>query len=270
MLEGKTGVCILSRQYNIDLKIVDIGINGNVKHTQLIDRKINYGTKNIVKQPAMTKEEMEKAILTGVELVKQLKQQGYKILGTGEMGISNTTTATAVITALTDSTVEQTTGKGAGLTKALFEHKKEVLTKALEMHNHTQNMPFEIVQKMGGFDIAGLMGCFLGAAYYRIPIVIDGVISISAALAAYCTQHLVKDYVFASHHSAEPAYSIAAEKMKLRPYFELDMRLGEGTGCPFTMYLADAATKIVREMATFEQGNVDKSNYIDIRKDTTI
>ena len=185
------------------------------------------------------------------------------------MGISNTTTATAVITALSDSTVEQTTGKGAGLTKALFEHKKEILKKALKMHYDSQNTPFEIVQKMGGFDIAGLMGCFLGAAYYRIPIVIDGVISISAALAAYCTQNLVKDYVFVSHHSAEPAYSIAAEKMKLRPYFELDMRLGEGTGCPFTMYLADAATKIVREMATFEQGNVDKSNYIDIRKDTT-
>ncbi|NDO45807.1 nicotinate-nucleotide--dimethylbenzimidazole phosphoribosyltransferase [Clostridium sp. MD294] len=271
MLEGMTGISILSRQLNIDLKIVDIGINGNITHPQLIYKKINYGTKNSAEQEAMTKQEMEKAIYTGFELVKQLKQQGYKILGTGEMGISNTTTATSVIIALTGCNVEEATGKGAGLTEELFQKKKEVLKRILQLHhNMDRKNAFEVVQKVGGFDIAGLMGCFLGAAYYRIPIIVDGVISISAALAACVCQPLVKQYLLASHQSAEPAYHIAAEKIGLHAYFDLEMRLGEGTGCPFTMYLADAATKIMAEMATFEQGNVDKSNYIDIREDKTI
>lgn len=267
MLKGMTAVSVLSRQYNIDLKIVDVGINTNIKEQQIISKKINYGTKNIAKEEAMTKKEMQKAVLTGFKLVKQLKQEGYKILGTGEMGISNTTTATAVIIALTGCSIEQATGKGAGLTKELFEHKKDVLKRILKIHSIDRKNAFEVVQKVGGFDIAGLMGCFLGAAYYRIPIIVDGVISISAALAACICQPLVKQYLLASHQSAEPAYNIAAKEIGLRPYFQLEMRLGEGTGCPFTMYLADAATKIMAEMATFEQGNVDKSNYIDIRED---
>lgn len=270
MLKGMTGISILSRQCKSDLIIVDIGINTNITETKMIHKKINYGTKNIAKEQAMTKEEFEKAIAVGFELVGQLKQQGYKILGTGEMGISNTTTATAVIIALTGCSIEQATGKGAGLTKQLFEHKKDVLKRVFEIHNIDKKNAFEVVQKVGGFDIAGLMGCFLGAAYYRIPIIVDGVISISAALAAYVCQPLVKQYLLASHQSAEPAFDIAAKEIGLRPYFQLDMRLGEGTGCPFTMYLAEAATKITAEMATFEQGNVDKSNYIDIREDNKI
>ena len=141
----------------------------------------------------MTKQEMKKAIYTGFELVKQLKQQDYKILGTGEMGISNTTTATSVIIALTGCNVEEATGKGAGLTEELFQKKKEVLKRILQLHhNMDRKNAFEVVQKVGGFDIAGLMGCFLGAAYYRIPIIVDGVISISAALAACVCQPLVK------------------------------------------------------------------------------
>ena len=268
MLEGKTAVSVLAKQGNIDLKVVDIGINGTVNHKNLIQKKIAYGTKNTAKEAAMTKEEMEKAVLTGFHIVEKLKQEGYHIIGTGEMGISNTTTAASVIIALTGCTVEEAAGKGAGLTKELFVHKKSVLKKILQTNKPDKNNPLEVVQKVGGFDIAGLTGCFLAAAYYGIPIVIDGVISMSAALAACCCQPIVKQYLFASHHSMEPAYQIGAEKLGISPYFQLEMRLGEGTGCPFTMYLMEAAAKIMGEMATFEEGNVDKSNYIDIREET--
>lgn len=268
MLEGKTAISVLSKQGNIDLKVVDIGINGVVKHKNLIYKKIAYGTKNSAKEAAMTKQQMQQAVLTGFHIVEQLKKEGYHIIGTGEMGISNTTTATSVIVALTGCSIEQATGKGAGLTKELFEHKKAVLKKILQKNKPNPNNPLEVLQKVGGFDIAGLTGCFLAAAYYRIPIVIDGVISMSAAMVACYCQPIVKQYLFASHCSAEPAYQIGAEKLGIRPYFELQMRLGEGTGCPFTMYLIEAAAKITAEMATFEEGNVDKSNYIDIREET--
>ncbi len=215
----------------------------------------------------MTKEQFLTAVETGFSLVGQLKQEGYQILGTGEMGISNTTTAESVIMALIGTTADEIAGKGAGLTEELFLHKKKILRQISEVNQPNPKKPWEVVQKTGGFDIAGLLGCFLGAAYYKIPIIIDGVISIAAALAAFCCNSLAKEYMIPSHTSAEPAYVLAAKKMGLRPYFYMEMRLGEGSGCPFAFYVAEAATKIVREMATFEEGNVDRKNYIDIRED---
>lgn len=267
MVEGKTGVSVLARQGNIDLKVIDIGINANMKHPQIINKKIAYGTKNIVKEPAMTEEEFYKAITVGFDLVKELKEQGYTLLGTGEMGISNTTTAESIIIALTKVSPKVAAGKGAGLTEELFQHKIQILEQIQGKHMLNENDPLEIVRKVGGFDIAGILGSFIGAAYYKIPIVIDGVISIAAALAAYCCNPVIKDYMLPSHISAESAYQIAAKKMQLRAFFDLDMRLGEGSGCPFTMYLAESAESIMKEMYTFEEGKVDKGNYIDIREE---
>lgn len=265
-LKGMTGVAVLAKQGGIDLKVIDIGIKGELFHPQLIQKKIAHGTRNIVKFPAMDWEQMMQAIEIGFQMVGELKNQGYQILGTGEMGISNTTTAESMIISLCGCSVEEAVGKGAGLTEELYQHKKEVIEKILEHHRPNSQKPLEVLCKVGGFDLAGLTGCFLGAAYYRIPIVIDGIISIAAALTAFLLNPLVKEFMFPSHHSQESGYSIAAKKMGITPYFNLNMRLGEGSGCPFTFYLADAAVKIMREMATFEEGNVDKSNYIDIRK----
>lgn len=267
MLNGKTGVAVLAKQGGIDLKVVDIGINRAVSHSSLICKKIALGTKNIAKGEAMTKEQFLTAVETGFSLVEQLKREGYKILGTGEMGISNTTTAESVIMALLGTTVDEIAGKGAGLTEELFLHKKEVLKKIKCVNQPNPKEPWDVVQKVGGFDIAGLLGCFLGAAYFKIPIIIDGVISIAAALVAYCCNPLAKEYMIPSHTSAEPAYVLAAKEMGLHPYFAMDMRLGEGSGCPFAFYVAEAATKIVQEMATFEEGNVERKNYIDIREE---
>lgn len=265
-LKGITGVAVLAKQGNIDLKVVDIGICAQMEHPLIYHKKIAYGTKNIAKEPAMTQEQLEQAIETGFCMVKQLKEEGYKILGTGEMGISNTTTADAVIIALSGCSIEEAVGKGAGLTEELYQRKKEVIQKALQKNCPDPKNALDVVKKVGGFDIAGLLGCFIGAAYFQIPIIIDGVISIAAALAAYCFNPLIKNYMIPSHFSEEAGYKTAANMMNLKPYFCLDMRLGEGSGCPFAFYIAEAATKIMQEMVSFEEGNVDKSNYIDIRE----
>lgn len=263
--KGITGVAVLAKQGNIDLKVVDIGIKEKIHHSMLINKKIAFGTKNITLGNAMTRQEAEKAIITGFEIVGQLKKEGYDVICTGEMGISNTTTASAVIISVTGCEIDEAVGLGAGLTDELYMLKKSVIKKAIDINKPIKEDSIDIVQKVGGFDIAGLLGCFLGAAYYRIPIVIDGVISIAAALLAYNMNPILCDYMFPSHCSYESGYKIAAQKMGLKPYFDLDMRLGEGSGCPFTVYIMESAVKIVNEMSTFSQGNVDKSKYIDIR-----
>lgn len=268
--KGVTGVAVLAKQGGIDLKVVDIGIKEDLDHPMLIKKKTAYGTKNIAKEAAMSESEMFIAINTGFEIVEQLKNENYNMIGTGEMGISNTTTSEAVIISMCQCSINEAVGMGAGLTKELFEKKKAVIKKAIDINTPDKNNPLDVLMKLGGFDIAGLVGCFLGAAYYRIPIIIDGVISIAAALIAYSLNPLCKEYMFPSHLSRELGYKIAAEKMGISSYFDLGLRLGEGSGCPFTFYIAEAATRIANEMVTFEEGNVDKSNYIDIREEENL
>lgn len=265
-LKGITGVAVLAHQGKIDLKVVDIGIKQEINHPLLIQRKIAFGTRNITKEPAMDWEQMEQAIMVGFQLIGDLKEE-YQIIGTGEMGISNTTTAESVIISLCQCKIEEAVGKGAGLTEEQYQHKKKVISSILEKNSPNPEKPLEVLYKVGGFDIAGLVGCFLGAAYYRLPIVIDGIISIAAALIAAKINPLVKEFMIPSHLSQESGYLIAAKELDIQPYFHLKMRLGEGSGCPFTFYIAEAATRIVNEMATFEEGNVDKKDYIDIREE---
>ena len=262
---GTTGAAVLAKKNGIDLKVVDIGIKEEISHPDLIRKKIAKGTKNAAKGPSMTKEEARLAVSIGFQLMKSLKEQGYDMVGTGEMGISNTTTACAVIHTICQCPLEKAVGKGAGLTEELYLKKVHVIEKMLSVNSPDRNDPFDVLAKVGGFDIGGLVGCFLGGAYYRIPVVIDGVISMAAALLAYMLAPLTKAYMLPSHASAEGAYGIAAAYMGIKPYFDLQMRLGEGSGCPFTMYLAQCAMDLMNHMATFQQANVDKSKYIDIR-----
>ncbi len=268
--KGLTGVAVLAKQGNIDLKVVDIGIDGDTDCGEILNRKIGYGTKNCAEGPAMSKEEMYRALSCGFELMGRLKEEGYDLIGTGEMGICNTTTSSAVISCLCNVPVEKITGMGAGLTRELLERKKKVLRRILDVNRPDASNPFDVLQKVGGFDIAGLVGCFLGAAYYRVPVVIDGVISMAAALISFHINPLTRGFMYPSHLSEEKGYAIAASKIGLRPYFQLEMRLGEGSGCPFTMYLLEAAVRIVNEMATFREGNVDKSRYVDIREEESL
>ena len=214
-----------------------------------------------------TEEEFKKAFMIGFNLVGKLKEDGYNIIGTGEMGISNTTTAESVISVLCNCSAEDTVGKGAGLTEEGYLHKIVTVNQIIDVNKPDPQNPCEVVQKVGGFDIAGLMGCFVGGAYFRIPIVIDGVISIASALSAYKLCPTVKDFMVPSHISAEKGYMVASKEMGLKPIFDLGMRLGEGSGCPFTMYVAEASVKIVNEMVAFDDTEIDKSKYIDIREE---
>ncbi len=265
--KGITGVNALAKFSHTDITVVDIGINQDLNNTQIINRKISYGTKNITKAAAMTKNQAVLAMVTGIEIVDGLCKQGYDILGTGEMGVGNTTTSSAVFKALSGLPTDLVVGKGSGLDNKQYENKKRVVEKALEVNNITEEDDvIDIISKVGGYDIAALCGCFIGAAKNRIPIVIDGFISSVAALCAYKMNSLVRDFMFPSHLSAEPGAIYIMEELKLEPMLNLKMRLGEGSGCPLAFDIINGALYAVNNMGSFEDANLHKSNYVDIRK----
>lgn len=266
-IKGVTGIGVLAKHGEMDIRVIDIGIDGEVNYPGIINRKIRNGTSNMALGAAMTKEEAIKAIETGIEEVKYLVDNGYNLLGTGEMGIGNTSTSSAILIALTGCNVNYAVGKGAGLTDEGLKNKKEVILKALEVNKPDKNDAIDVLSKVGGFDIAGIVGCFLGAAYYRVPIIIDGFISAIAALIACKLNPLAKEYMIPSHNSLEPGFQLVMEELKLSPIFNLNMRLGEGTGCPLAYNIIKASTRIISDMATFEEAEIIDDYLIDIRKD---
>ncbi|MCL2377749.1 MAG: nicotinate-nucleotide--dimethylbenzimidazole phosphoribosyltransferase [Defluviitaleaceae bacterium] len=255
---GITGVNVLAKQFNTDLIVVDMGINGEISHPMVINRKIRNGTHNIATGAAMSQDEALKAVLTGVKTAIEAVEKGYKLLGAGEMGIGNTTTTAAVLCALTGIKPEEAAGKGAGLSDETYRHKIHVITKALELNKPNPEDPLDVLAKVGGFDIAAMAGVFIGGAVMGVPVVIDGFISIVAALAAARFNPLIKNFMFASHASAEQGYVHASNALGLKPCLHLNMRLGEGSGCPIMFAVIDAACAILKNMGTFEQGNIDK------------
>ncbi|HNR04561.1 MAG TPA: nicotinate-nucleotide--dimethylbenzimidazole phosphoribosyltransferase [Bacillota bacterium] len=265
-LKGITGVCVLSKHAGADIRVVDIGVGSDLEYPGLINRKVRKGTSNMAKGPAMSKEEAISAIETGIEMVSQLVKEGYNLFGTGEMGIGNTSTASAVAMAFLGCSAEEAVGKGVGLTEEGYASKKSVIERAISINKPDPYDPIDVLSKVGGFDIAGMTGCFLGAAYCRVPIVIDGFISAAAALAAYRINPLVRDYIIPSHLSAEPGYSLVINEIGLEPLLDLNMRLGEGSGCPLAFNIIEAAEAIISDMATFEEATIKDDFLIDIRK----
>lgn len=265
MTKGITGICVLSQHAGADVVIVDIGVKGNVNVPGVIQRKISHGTNNIAKEAAMSREQAVKAIETGIEIVTQMVEQGYRLFGTGEMGICNTSTSSAVLMALTGIDADKCVGKGAGLTEEDYLNKKHVIERALEINKPNDQDVLDVLSKVGGYDIAGMAGCFLGAAYHRMPVVIDGFISATAALAAYKLNPLVKDYMIASHCSEEPGYKYVMEALGLEPMLNLHMRLGEGTGCPLAFQIIEASQYMISKMATFQEAAINDDFLVDIR-----
>lgn len=262
---GITGVCVLAKNAKSDITVIDIGVNADFNNDKIINRKIAYGTKNMAKGPAMTRLEAITAIEVGINTVSELYKGGYDLLGTGEMGIGNTTTSAAVLSVLSRIDSDLVVGLGSGLTLKQFENKKLVVKKSIKANNPNREDVIDVLSKVGGFDIAGLCGCFLGAAKYRIPIIIDGFISSAAALCAYRLNPIVKDFIFASHLSAEPGAIYIMEELALEPMINLKMRLGEGSGCPLAFQIIESALYAINNMATFEEAALDKSVYVDIR-----
>ena len=280
MTRHLTGMSSLAAHFGIDTEIVDIGIATSYQEQgcKILQRRIRRGTGNLVKEPAMTREETVRAILVGIERAGQAAADGIDVIGVGEMGIGNTTTSSAVLAALTGLSVEDVTGRGGGLTDAAFEKKKNVISRALQLHGlagtasgsasedaGAQTDPIEVLSRVGGLDLAGMCGVYLGAAICRIPAVIDGFISIVAALCAQRLCGSCRDFMFPSHVSEEIGYLRAAQELHLDPWLHLNMRLGEGSGCPLAFQILEASCALMNEMATFEQAKIDDGYLTELR-----
>lgn len=265
--EGNTGIATMAKITNSDVYTVDIGINGETEHLDIINKKIQNGTKNFTKEPAMSYDDAVKAIEIGIEIGDQLYSKGYDILGVGELGIGNTSTSAAVLSVLADLDVNIICGKGAGLTEEQFSNKKATILKGIELNKPDKKDPIDVISKVGGFDIGGMCGLFLSAGKNKKPIVIDGLISSVAALCAVKLNENVRDYILPSHLSNEPGAKYVMKELKLTPMLNLGMRLGEGSGCPFAFQILDSANYILENMVTFEEVSLKGSDLVDMRKE---
>ena len=248
------GINILARQAGAELRLYDLGVKGLGAHPNIITHKfMTEGTNNFRLGRAMSPELAEEVIMFGINLVRDAKAEGVDLIGTGEAGMANTSPACACIMAATGSRDAGLVGRGAGLSDEAFRNKQAVILDALDFHREALTDPIGIVSCVGGLDIAAMAGVFIGGAVYRIPVVVDGVISIAGALLAYQLEPLTREYMFASHESLEPAYRCAAGFMGLKPCLRMGMRLGEGTGCAVYMQIIDDALAIINGMGNFSE-----------------
>ena len=261
--EGIANVNIMAKYSDTDVFAIDIGVIDDIKSTNIINRKIARGTKNFTKEPAMTMEQTEKAIMTGIEIVHDLKEQGYKIIALGEMGIGNTTTSSALTAVFLNKAVSEVTGPGAGLSKAGILRKISAIEKGIELHKPNAEKPLEVLAKLGGFDIAGLVGVIIGCAIDRIPVVLDGFISYAAALTAIRIAPAVKPYIMASHISKEPASLMLIKELGLEPMIHANMSLGEGTGAVAVLPLFEMALNVYNQNQTFADSNIEAYQHFD-------
>ena len=259
----KTGASTLCKHFGCGITVCDVGVNADIREPKVLNRKIAYGTQNIVHGPAMTREQAERAVIIGYELAKATDAD---VIGVGEMGIGNTTTSSAVLSVLLDADVDAVTGRGGGITDASFLKKKQVIKDAIVINNPDKNDVVDVLATVGGFDIAAMCGAFLGCAATRRPVVIDGFISAVAALCAYKLCPNSVQYFVPSHASYEIGYKLAMDAMHLQPLFLLGMRLGEGSGCPLAFEILDAACAIINDMATFDQAGIDDGYLDEIRE----
>lgn len=253
---GVSSVCRMAQSVGADAVSVDIGMKTASAVPGVLDRCVARGTGDISLGPAMTRDQALEAIRVGVDLVGDLKARGYRMLATGEMGIGNTTTSSAMAAAFLGLPVEEVTGRGAGLSDAGLARKRAAIQRALEVNDPNPDDPLDVLSKLGGFDIAGLAGMFIGGAAYRVPIVIDGFISVLAAYTAAKLCPLSKCAMFGSHKSAEPATRMLLAELGIDPVIQAGLRLGEGTGAVLLFPLVDAALALYNG-TTFEATGID-------------
>lgn len=250
---GKSSVCRLARKVGADVIPVDVGISSKDSIPGVQAKKIRRGTRNFLREPAMTEEETLAAIEVGIETVKSLKKSGYQILATGEMGIGNTTTSSAMAAAMSGYPIDQLTGRGAGLSDEGLLRKREVIRRGINKHGIAKGDAFQILSSVGGFDIAALCGVYIGGAAAHLPIVMDGVISAVAALTAERLVPGVKEYIISSHQSREPASEQMLRELGVRPVLAADLALGEGTGALLMLGLLDMVYAIYESKTTFAE-----------------
>ena len=247
------GVGTISKFVGADVLAVDVGINCDEKIEGVLDYKIRKGTSNMAKGPAMTRKEAEKCISIGIEMAEKCIQDDYTVIGIGEMGIANTTPSTAIISVFGDCDPKEITGMGAGLKKELIMHKADVIRKSIELNKPNPKDAIDVLSKVGGFEIGAMAGVIIGCAANRIPVVLDGFISYAAALLAYHINPKTKEYMIASHLSAEPGAKKALDMMGLEAFLDMDMRLGEGSGAALAFNIIEASNYVYKNMATFDE-----------------
>lgn len=254
---GGAGINVLARHVGAKVVVVDMGVASDlISHPELIIKKVNYGTKNMAKGPAMSKEEAIKSIEAGIEAFEDEFKKGIDIVGTGDMGIGNTTPGSAITAVITGKAVGDVTGRGTGIDDKALAHKIEVINKAIEINQPNPKDALDVLAKVGGLEIGGLTGVILAAASKKIPVVIDGFISGAAALIAFHLELKVKDYLIAAHRSVEKGHKAILDFIGLEPILDLNLRLGEGTGACLGINMVEAGVKILTEMATFEDAGV--------------
>ncbi|ADL06949.1 nicotinate-nucleotide--dimethylbenzimidazole phosphoribosyltransferase [Thermosediminibacter oceani] len=255
-LSGGAGINVLARHAGAKIVCVDVGTAADVFHPDLIIKKVRRGTDNISRGPAMTREEAIKAIEVGIETAWNEIDKGADILGTGDMGIGNTTPSSAILAVYSDEPLEKLVGRGTGINDERLKLKIKAINRALEINQPDPNDPIGVLSKVGGLEIGAIAGCILGAASRRIPVVIDGFISTAGAIIAAKIEPLCTNYMIASHSSEEPGHKTMLKLLGLEPMLSMRMRLGEGTGAALAFNLVEAALKIISEMATFDEAGV--------------
>ncbi|MBA5866121.1 MAG: nicotinate-nucleotide--dimethylbenzimidazole phosphoribosyltransferase [Nitrospira sp. CR1.3] len=258
-LRGGAGVNVLARHTGVDVRVVDIGVAHEFEPIAgLISRKLMKGTHNMAHEPAMSEATAEHAVMVGADLAAEAAREGIGLIGTGDMGIGNTTASAAITAAMTRSDVNHVTGQGTGIDEQGRRRKVEVIERALARHQPDPRNAMDVLAKVGGLEIAGMAGLILGAAAARVPVVLDGFIAGAAALIACGVQPRCRQYLIASHRSVERGHQVILQNLGLRPLFDLELRLGEGTGACLGMGLVQAAVKILTEMATFAEAGVSE------------
>ncbi len=262
-LRGGAGVNVLAKHVGARVIVVDAGVDHDFEPVDGLEiKKVGRGTRNMTKGPAMTREEAERAVLAGVELVEKYRD-GLDIIGTGDMGIGNTTPSSAIVSVITGAEPEIVTGRGTGIDDASLKNKVELIKKAIAVNRPDPKDALDVLSKVGGFEIGGIAGLVLGAALLRIPVVIDGFISTAGALIAAEMNPFVKGYIIAAHQSVEIGHRKMLEHLEQRPLLDLNLRLGEGTGAALGISLVEAGVKILAEMATFADAGVTEKSSED-------
>lgn len=260
---GGAAINVLAGVAGARVVVVDMGVAADlselVKAGQILSYKVDSGTRNMAAGPAMSREQAVQALEAGIAVAGSLVKEGAELLATGDMGIGNTTPSSAILAAFSGLPVAQVTGRGTGITDAALENKIRVIEKALAVNQPDAGDPVDVLAKVGGFEIGGIAGIILGAAYYKVPVVVDGFISSAGALVAKKLAPAAVEYMIGAHRSLEYGHRLLLEELGLRPLLDLNLRLGEGTGAALAMNVVEAAAQVINKMLTFEDAGVTRN-----------
>lgn len=257
---GGAAINVLAGVAGARVVVADLGVAADLsklaKEGKIIDCKVDFGTRNMARGPAMTREQALQALEAGINIAGKLVEEGAELLATGDMGIGNTTPSSAILAVFSGHPLAEITGRGTGIGDEALQNKVRVIKKALELNKPDPKDPVDVLAKVGGFEIGGIAGLILGAAYYKVPVLIDGLISSAGALLAKNLAPASVDYMMGGHRSMEPGHIFMLEELGLRPLIDLNLRLGEGTGAALAMNIVEAAAQVIGKMATFEDAGV--------------